>query len=49
MGVGGNTVMPVPTFDKYFVAEDQDTLIEQSLTLIKQPYLFLFEATQFYL
>ena len=30
----------------YFVAKDQDTLIEQSLTN-KQQCLFLFEATQF--
>ena len=38
--------MPGPTFDQCFVAKDQDTLIEHSLTLIKQPCLFLFETTQ---
>ena len=38
-----------PIFDQCFVAKDQDTLIEQSLTLIKQPCLSLFEATHLYL
>ena len=42
-GGGGRAISS--TFDQCFVAKDQDTLIEQSLTLIKQPCLFLFETT----
>ena len=44
---GSMYIMPGSTFDQCFVAKDQGTLIEQSLTLMKQSYLFLFETTQF--
>ena len=45
MEVGGYTVILSPTFDQYLVSKDEGTLIEQSLILIKQPCLFVFETT----
>jgi len=39
--------MPGPTFDQCFVANDQDTLIEQSFTLINSHVYFFLKLHNF--
>ena len=46
-GGGGKTVLPGPTFDQGFVAKDLDTLIDQSLTLIKKRVYFFLQLHNF--